>query len=154
MGVRRSQIASAKAGDPRRGRGPATGGPATATLLRCRGRDTWPRHIKAAAYQVAVPMSEGGQCAASHVAKLDDLPGPASGGPVDRLDPLWDSLGLPTEAYVFPYNVRVGSICSGMGTESWAFPHLPWKFQKVFWCEDVAAPRTFLLRNFGDDRIG
>ena len=45
--------------------------------------------------------------AASHVAKLDDLPGPASGGPVGRLDPLWDSLGLPTVDHVFPYNVRV-----------------------------------------------
>ena len=83
--------------------------------------------------------------AASHVATLDDLPGPAPG-----LDPTWDSLGLPTEAYVYPYSVKVGSICSGMCTESWAFPHLPWKFQKAFWCENALAPRAFLLRNFGD----
>ena len=36
---------------------------------------------------------------------LYDLPGPDSGGPVGRLDPLWDSLGLPTVHDVFPYNV-------------------------------------------------
>ena len=104
---------------------------------------------KAALKRIASPKAT----VKRYFAELDDLPGlaSASGGHVDRLCPVWGSLGLPTEAYVFPYRrLRVGSICSGMGTETWAFARLPWKFQKAFWCEKEVAPRTFLFNNFGN----
>ena len=79
-------------------------------------------------------------------------------------DEIWATLGLPTAASlpatggrsatggpdsVLPKVYRVGSVCSGMMTETWAFERLPWKLQHVFWCEKDDIARQFITDNFG-----
>ena len=72
-------------------------------------------------------------------------------------DEIWATLGLPTTASLQASGGRsatggpwkVGSVCSGMLTESFAFEQLPWKFQHVFWCEKDAVARQFIIDNFG-----
>ena len=71
------------------------------------------------------------------------------------LDLVWLNLlrdfhpGPPTDLDTLP-PVTVGSICAGMGTESWAYQRLPWRFCKAFWCEKDPAARRFLNNNFPD----
>ena len=79
-------------------------------------------------------------------------------------DEIWATLGLPTAASlqatggrsatggpdsVLPKVYRVGSVCSGMMTETWAFERLPWKLQHIFWCEKDGIPRKFIRDNIG-----
>ena len=85
-------------------------------------------------------------------------------GPLLGPDEIWATLGLPTAASlpatggrsatggpdsVLPKVYRVGSVCSGMMTETWAFERLPWKLQHVFWCEKDDTPRKFIRDNIG-----
>ena len=85
-------------------------------------------------------------------------------GPLLGPEEIWATLGLPTAASlqatggrsatggpdsVLPKVYRVGSVCSGMMTETWAFERLPWKFQHVFWCEKADSPRKFIRDNIG-----
>ena len=68
-------------------------------------------------------------------------------GPLLGPDEIWATLGLPTAASlsstggrsatggpdsVLPKVYRVGSVCSGMMTETWAFERLPWKLHHIF----------------------
>ena len=59
---------------------------------------------------------------------------------------IWATLSLPTTT-IWKMPLRVGSICSGMGTERWALKRLPWQFRFVFLCEKARAPRRFLIDN-------
>ena len=85
-------------------------------------------------------------------------------GPLLGPDEIWATLGLPTTASlqatggrsatggpdsVLPKVYRVGSVCSGMMTETWAFERLPWKLQHIFWCEKEDIPRKFIRDNIG-----
>ena len=85
-------------------------------------------------------------------------------GPLLGPDEIWATLGLPTTASlqatggrsatggphsVLPSAIRVGSACSGMLTEIWAFERLPWKFQHVFWCEKDGVACKFIRANIG-----
>ena len=85
-------------------------------------------------------------------------------GPLLGPDEIWATLGLPTTASLqatggrsatggpdsdLPSAIRVGSVCSGMLTETWALERLHWKFQHVFWCEKEDIPRKFIRDNIG-----
>ena len=59
---------------------------------------------------------------------------------------IWATLSLPTTT-IWKMPLRVGSICSGMGTERWALKRLPWQFRFVFLCEKARTPRRFLIDN-------
>ena len=49
---------------------------------------------------------------------------------------------------MWPMVIRVGSACSGMGTEHWALNDMTeHSFQEVFWCEKQPHARKFLEAN-------
>ena len=55
---------------------------------------------------------------------------------------------METHPSSWPLVIRVGSACSGMGTEHWALNGMTeHSFQEVFWCEKHPTARKFLADN-------